>query len=567
METDRKNKGDRLFYQTCKKWMGIFLAAMLGLTILSRFLDTVMVPQVTAEGPKRGILQYQVKGSAVLEAAEVLSVSILSDISVRSIMAGTGQAVTGETPLFAYQLDELTELYDQKERELEQQKISLASELLSAQPLPAMSEEELALQELARAEGLLARAQEKLGRAEAEYQEETEILTKEYEADLQKNIDDLAKEREKAYDKAEQEYDLACLNKRLENQAAATEYDDAVNELDLLEEEGASEAELRAALNKVNKASQNKDIVEQKWRFEVDKAKYEMDEAYDFWQEIYRNEEDVSAALKKEYDQKMKAEKTDLDAIRDQLTASSDSREEAQTALENARKKDSHTRVGEERELELSGLKQQSMELDIEAKEEELAKLKTLLDNDGIVYAPYSGLLTKVELGGSSNLVQIGRGGLILKADIDSEQARSLNLESTLALSKDGRNLNVPAVLRSLEPGPEKDQVRLTADLAEAELLPGTAVDFVCESQSPVYNLTVPLDALRKDNQGTYVLQIQERNTVLGKELIAVRLNVTVLAKTTEKAAIEGALGDTDRLIVGSTKEISDGSRIRVVAK
>jgi len=47
---------------------------------------------------------------------------------------------------------------------------------------------------------------------------------------------------------------------------------------------------------------------------------------------------------------------------------------------------------------------------------------------------------------------------------------------------------------------------------------------------------------------------------------VAVRLNVTVLAKTTAKAAVEG-LGTSDRIVAGSSKQIGDGSRIRVVSE
>lgn len=567
MDIDRKRGESRLLYQACKKWIVVFLAAMLGLTVVSRFLDTIIVPQVTVDHPERGVLQYQVKGTAVLEAAELLSVPVLADISIRSVIAGAGQTVSGETPLFAYQLDELERLCVRQERELEQQKIALESELLSAQPLPKMSAEELALQEVARAEGKLARAREKLGKAEQEYQEQMEVLTKEYEEDLKKNFEDLVKEREKAYEAAEQEYELACLNKRLETQTASMEYDEAVNHLDDLEDEGASDAELRTARSEVEKAGQNKEAVVQKWQFQVEKAEQEMEDAYDYWQALYDDEEDVGRTLQKEFEQKLKAEKAELETAQEQLTDSSDAYQEALTALDNARKNDSYDQQGIERELELSELKRRSMELDIEAGEQELEKLKSLIAQNGVVYAPYSGLLTKIEFHDDSGLVQIGSGGILFKAEIDSDQAGSLNMDSTLSLTKDGRNLDIPATLRSLETDQEKDLVRLTADLGKTDLLPGTGIGFVCETKSPVYNLTIPVDALRRDNQGSYVLLVQERNTILGKELIAVRINVTVLAKTREKAAIEGGVTAEDRIVAGSSKQIEDGSRIRVVSE
>lgn len=565
MNSSRKNRENQIIYKRCRKWLGIFLAAMLGFTVLSRFLDTVIVPRVTVDTPKRGTLRYQVKGSGVLEASEVLSVPVLPDINIRSVIAGTGQSVSGETPLFAYQLDELEQLYDQNERELKQQKLALESELLSAQPLPIMTDEELALQELAMADGQLKRAQEKLGKAEQEYQEEIAVLTEEYEKNIKKNF--MVNERKKAYETAQQEYELARLDKRLEIHNASLSYDEAIEALELLEDEGASEADLRKAEFEVDKAAQSMNIVEKKWELEVEKAEKVMDDAYDFWQALYHEEEDVGAALKKEYEQTVKEQEDELETVQEQLTASSDTYQAALTALENARKKDSYARKGENQNLEISLLKQQSMELDIEYKAQELEHLKSLIERDGIIYAPYSGFLSKIEFTNDSRLVQIGTGDIRIKAELDSEQAKGLTKDAVVSLKKDGHNLNADAVIRSLETDLENDCIRLTADLQSAELLPGTAVELVCESESPVYEKTVPINALHQDDKGTYVLQIQERDTIMGKQQVAVRLNVTVLSKTTEKAAIEGSLGTSDQLIVSSTKQIENGARIRVVSE
>lgn len=567
MNSSRKNRENQIIYKRCRKWLGIFLAAMLGFTVLSRFLDTVIVPRVTVDTPKRGTLRYQVKGSGVLEASEVLSVPVLPDINIRSVIAGTGQSVSGETPLFAYQLDELEQLYDQNERELKQQKLALESELLSAQPLPVMTDEELALQELAMADGQLKRAQEKLGKAEQEYQEEIAVLTEEYEKNIKKNFKDMVNERKKAYETAQQEYELARLDKRLEIHNASLSYDEAIEALELLEDEGASEADLRKAEFEVDKAAQSMNIVEKKWELEVEKAEEVMDDAYDFWQALYHEEEDVGAALKKEYEQTVKEQEDELETVQEQLTVSSDTYQAALTALENARKKDSYARQGENQNLEISVLKQQSMELDIEYKAQELEHLKSLIERDGIIYAPYSGFLSKIEFTNDSRLVQIGTGDIRIKAELDSEQAKGLTKDAVVSLKRDGRNLNADAVIRSLETDLENDCIRLTADLQSAELLPGTAVELVCESESPVYEKTVPINALHQDDKGTYVLQIQERDTIMGKQQVAVRLNVTVLSKTTEKAAIEGSLGTSDQLIVSSTKQIENGARIRVVSE
>lgn len=556
-----------MLHQKCKKYIVVFLAVMLGLSVLSKFLDTIIIPQVTLETPKMGVLQFQVKGSGILEAAQIQTVPVLPELNVRNIAASPGQSVTPDTPLFAYQLDELKALHEKQERELQQLNLSLAAEKLAAQPLPEMSAETLALQELAKTETQLARNQEKLAKTEAEYQTQVTALNEEHTVNLEKNKADLADQRKKNYEQAKRTYETARLNQRLETESTGWAYDSAVLRLEQQQDEGAAFAELEQAVLEVDKARHNQDIMAEKWQAEVAAAKQEMDEAYDDWQALLDGTEDVEAKLKKELDQNIRQEQAKLDLAREQLTSSADAYQDARTALENARTNDANARTGSERELALSAFKQQSLALDVEAKEQEVEKLAALIARDGIVYAPYPGILTKIEFTAGSRLVQIGSGDLIMKAKVDAKQAKNLSANHSVSLKKENRMVDGQAVLQSLAFDPEKNQADLTAALTGTGLLPGASVDFVCESKSAPYDLTIPLDALRQDNQGTFVLLAQERSTILGTELKAVRLGVTVLAQSPDRAAIEGSISTQDRLITGSTKQIEEGSRVRVVSE
>ncbi|GEM_PF-360395 len=559
------SKTERL-HQMCKKWIGIFLLAMLGLTVISRFLDSVIVPVVTVTIPKKSVLQYQVKGSAFLEAEELLTVAVLPDINVRRVIAGQGQTVTADTPLFAYQLDELEKLCRTKEQELQQLKLTLESEALSSQPLPEMTEEELALQELAVAERKLNRAGEKLGKAEIDYRVRSAALLKEHAENLEKNREDLLKERENAYIEAEQAYEIALLDRRSENKTASWEYNEALQKLEQLEEEGASEDEIDLAQEALYRADQKRDVLSEKWQLTVDLAEKVKEDAYDDWHALINGQENIDAALRKEYEENLDQEESRLQAVRDEQILCADDYQDARIALENARKNDSYAQQGVNRELELSGLKQQSAKIDIAEKEAELEEIKQLIAQEGVVYAPYTGVLANIDLTADTSCVRIGSGGLLMKTDIDEEEARVLTTSSTVILQKEGHNLEASTIIKSLAPDQEKEQVRLTAIIENTTLIPGTEVDFICESKSPVYNVTIPIDALRQDSTGTYVLEVQKRNSVLGTELTAVRQNVTVLAKSTESAAVEGALTPESQVIAGSSRSIEDGARVRMVS-
>ncbi len=68
------------------------------------------------------------------------------------------------------------------------------------------------------------------------------------------------------------------------------------------------------------------------------------------------------------------------------------------------------------------------------------------------------------------------------------------------------------------------------------------------------------------DNRNqTYVLVAQQVISVMGTELQAKKVNVTVLEQNETMAALaEGTLGSKDKVIVGSDKTIDIGSRVRV---
>ena len=52
-------------------------------------------------------------------------------------------------------------------------------------------------------------------------------------------------------------------------------------------------------------------------------------------------------------------------------------------------------------------------------------------------------------------------------------------------------------------------------------------------------------------------------NTTLGEEFRPQRVNVEVLLQGNEEVAVDGALFETDQVIVGENKAIGEGSRVR----
>ena len=79
----------------------------------------------------------------------------------------------------------------------------------------------------------------------------------------------------------------------------------------------------------------------------------------------------------------------------------------------------------------------------------------------------------------------------------------------------------------------------------------------------------MPLAALRQgDGDNYYILVVTEKETVLGEELIAKKVDVKVEKRDSEYAAIsDGIIGRNEKIITDSNKIVEDGDRVRLESK
>ena len=66
--------------------------------------------------------------------------------------------------------------------------------------------------------------------------------------------------------------------------------------------------------------------------------------------------------------------------------------------------------------------------------------------------------------------------------------------------------------------------------------------------------------------QGKYCLVLEKKSTILGESDVAVRVPITVLKSNSQYVAIDDALTADDRIITGSSKNVSEGDRVRAVS-
>ena len=78
------------------------------------------------------------------------------------------------------------------------------------------------------------------------------------------------------------------------------------------------------------------------------------------------------------------------------------------------------------------------------------------------------------------------------------------------------------------------------------------------------YDLTVPNSAIREDNNGKFILQIESKSTPLGNRYYASRVDVEVIASDETTSAIKAPLYGWEYVITTSTKPIVPGQQVRL---
>jgi len=211
--------------------------------------------------------------------------------------------------------------------------------------------------------------------------------------------------------------------------------------------------------------------------------------------------------------------------------------------------------------------------LKIDEYNKELAKLKPLLDAGGKIASEKEGIVTSViaENGAVTTdtiaLIADKNEGYKFIGQIIKENRTSIKQGQAVAV-----NLGTYGIIENLT----IDSISKNQDNADtlnvAVVLPvgigeiDDSGEIIVSSKSKKYGTCVPLSALRQgEGSDYYVLVVTEKETVLGEELTAQKVDVKVEKRDGEYAAVtEGALGRNDKIIIDSNKAIKDGDRVRL---
>lgn len=288
-----------------------------------------------------------------------------------------------------------------------------------------------------------------------------------------------------------------------------------------------------------------------------------------------------------------------LQAARSEREAAEQTVEEAQNAYEDAAAQDAAQEANNASAIETARLAAEEIQVQIDAAQKELDIMKEYQEAEGKLCAEEDCVVLENSVADGTittgtEVIITGVGGWQLRGTLDEESKERISQGAGVSVSMDSGERSVDVKIRSTEAGKEGGESsgmssgeapsggeggtageekggNASAGFWYAPVPEGTEAGygdtFTWKIQVPSkqnYSCKIPLAALREDTKGNYCLVVTEESSALGTVKKAERVDVTVLEKNGEEAAVEAALENTDQVIVGSEKYVEEGDQVRI---
>lgn len=153
--------------------------------------------------------------------------------------------------------------------------------------------------------------------------------------------------------------------------------------------------------------------------------------------------------------------------------------------------------------------------------------------------------------------------GYEFNAEIPSDFAKNIKIGDSIVIRRLEKGENLNCKVMSLVK--ENSITRIRLDIDQIELQNGEKAVFSMVNSLGKYEKTVPLSAIHREDGLDYIYVLRESSSILGKEFVTDRVQVDVIAKTSEKAAIESdEVTSSDRIIIESSEFLTDNMNVVV---
>ena len=550
-----------------------FLIVMVIFTFLSRALDSVTIARVQTGYGKQGSVSYRITGEGTFEADRLSYRPLPDGMRVDTILARPGDVVQAGDTILTLQMEPLQEKREELTVALRQAELALEQERLSGREIPRVTQEMLALQQMEVDQRALELGRQDLADAQEDYDQNVDALRLEYDRLADRSEDEIRQDARNALKSARRVYDAAKLDRDSAVKRAEREVREKQKKLDRLNaQEDPSEEAVADAEEALAAAEEDLELVKEEQDILVEEAKASLRSAEEDYDDRSYDTLKAQEDCKKAYEDGVKAEDEKLALAQRKVLELEEALRQSGQSLENARITDAGTRSEEEKTREISRLRQESMELDLEQKRRSLAKVEELISREGAVTAVSRAVVAGLDLQeggliGAADQIRLAEGRMLFRAQVDKEEAALLAQGQRMSLKRTGEAKELNAGVESVDRLSEDGKCTVSASLAEGEGWLGETCSFTVVLQSGVYPMVIPIEALREDTIGYFCLAVQPEKTILGEELTAVRVNVEVLEKSSTSAAVSGAVTSVTPLVLSSNKSVSPGDRVRGVTE
>ena len=563
-----KNKKSSLQVKAVKALAG-FLILMFLLTILSRAADSLTIAKVTASAATGGVISHNIEVDGNITPNKDIAISTSANIKIASVEATEGKNVKNGDLLIQLDTADLKKKLLQAQKELQVAKAT-ASDKKANEAIAADTKSKSLQRTYEDYNQTVADANDSVSKAKSDMNEawnayntykNSNSNSGETDTTVRDSLEKTVEEKQLAYDKAVANLDgvekdiEADVQKEIKKAEEASK-DESGNPITLTQEEKQKIRE------QVNARPENVSLL-QNANDQINTAKDALTEAENALSAYNEQQNNSSSAS---YDEQLK---TLYDDYKAKEEAYNEAVKQRQSTIQSANRTLEDAKAPENVDTATA----LTANDDLEEKQLAVDELQKVMDVNGKITAPSDGLITKVnvttgETTTEDTAIRISdqSAGYKFTATLDKASAKYLSKDDKVTLDLGNGTTVEGLTVQSIDVSAEdKNSYELTVSIPAKVKKLGSIATLKVEKASKKYDTCVPLGALHSDGDKYYVYVINEKDTILGTETAVDKVQVDILDKNNEQAAIEGSFSWGQQFVLTSSKTLRNGDRVRLV--
>lgn len=563
-----KNKKSSLQVKAVKALAG-FLILMFLLTILSRAADSLTIAKVTASAATGGVISHNIEVDGNITPNKDIAISTSANIKIASVEATEGKNVKKGDLLIQLDTADLKKKLLQAQKELQVAKAT-ASDKKANEAIAADTKSKSLQRTYEDYNQTVADANDSVSKAKSDMNEawnayntykNSNSNSGETDTTVSDSLEKTVEEKQLAYDKAVANLDgvekdiEADVQKEIKKAEEASK-DESGNPITLTQE---VEQKIR---EQVNARPENVSLL-QNANDQINTAKDALTEAENALSAYNEQQNNSSSAS---YDEQLK---TLYDDYKAKEEAYNEAVKQRQSTIQSANRTLEDAKAPENVDTATA----LTANDDLEEKQLAVDELQKVMDVNGKITAPSDGLITKVnvttgETTTEDTAIRISdqSAGYKFTATLDKASAKYLSKDDKVTLDLGNGTTVEGLTVQSIDVSAEdKNSYELTVSIPAKVKKLGSIATLKVEKASKKYDTCVPLGALHSDGDKYYVYVINEKDTILGTETAVDKVQVDILDKNNEQAAIEGSFSWGQQFVLTSSKTLRNGDRVRLV--